>query len=24
VGGFALLVSRMPGHHENDDDGARL
>ena len=24
VGGFALLVSRMPGHHEDDDDGARL
>jgi hypothetical protein len=24
VGGFALLVSRMPGHHEEDDDGARL
>jgi hypothetical protein len=23
VGGFALLVSRMPGHHD-DDDGARL
>jgi hypothetical protein len=24
VGGFALLVSRMPGHHGEDDDGARL
>jgi hypothetical protein len=24
IGGFALLVSRMPGHHEDDDDGARL
>jgi hypothetical protein len=24
VGGFVLLVSRMPGHHEDDDDGARL
>jgi hypothetical protein len=24
VGGFALLVSRMPGNHEDDDDGARL
>jgi len=25
VGGFALLVSRMPGHHgDDDDDGARL
>ena len=24
VGGFALLVSRMPGHHDGDDDGARL
>jgi hypothetical protein len=24
VGGFALLVSRMPSHHEDDDDGARL
>ena len=24
VGGFALLVSRMPGHHGDDDDGARL
>jgi hypothetical protein len=24
VGGFALLVSRMPGHQEDDDDGARL
>lgn len=24
VGGFALLVSRLPGHHEDDDDGARL
>jgi len=24
VAGFALLVSRMPGHHEDDDDGARL
>ena len=24
VGGFAMLVSRMPGHHDDDDDGARL
>jgi hypothetical protein len=24
VGGFALLVSRLPGQHEDDDDGARL
>jgi hypothetical protein len=24
IGGFALLVSRLPGHHEDDDDGARL
>jgi len=24
VGGFALLVSRMPGHQGEDDDGARL
>jgi hypothetical protein len=24
VGGFVLLVSRMPGHHDDDDDGARL
>jgi hypothetical protein len=24
VGGFALLVSRMPGHAGDDDDGARL
>ena len=24
VGGFAMLVSRMPGHHDEDDDGARL
>lgn len=24
VGGFALLVSRLPGHREDDDDGARL
>jgi len=24
VGGFALLVSRMPGNHEDDDDGARF
>lgn len=24
VGGFALLVSRMPGNHEDDDNGARL
>ena len=24
VGGFVLLVSRMPGHHGEDDDGARL
>jgi hypothetical protein len=24
IGGFALLVSRMPGHQEDDDDGARL
>jgi hypothetical protein len=24
VGGFALLVSRMPGNHEDDDDGARV
>ena len=24
VGGFALLVSRLPGNHEDDDDGARL
>ena len=24
VGGFALLVSRLPGHHDDDDDGARL
>ena len=24
VGGFVLLVSRLPGHQEDDDDGARL
>jgi hypothetical protein len=24
VGGFALLVTRLPGHHDDDDDGARL
>ena len=24
VGGFALLVSRLPRDHEDDDDGARL
>ena len=24
VGGFALLVSRMPGQRDDDDDGARL
>lgn len=24
IGGFALLVSRLPGHHEDDDNGARL
>ncbi len=24
VGGFGLLVSRLPGQHEDDDDGARL
>jgi hypothetical protein len=24
LGGFALLVSRLPGQHEDDDDGARL
>jgi hypothetical protein len=24
VGGFAMLVSRMPGRHDDDDDGARL
>lgn len=24
IGGFVLLVSRMPGQHEDDDDGARL
>lgn len=24
IGGFVLLVSRMPGHHGDDDDGARL
>jgi hypothetical protein len=24
IAGFALLVSRMPGPHEDDDDGARL
>jgi len=24
VGGFVLLVSRIPGTHEDDDDGARL
>jgi hypothetical protein len=24
VGGFALLVSRMPGQNDDDDDGARL
>jgi hypothetical protein len=24
VGGFALLVSRLPGHEGDDDDGARL
>ncbi|HEY5249727.1 MAG TPA: hypothetical protein VIJ15_14900 [Dermatophilaceae bacterium] len=24
VGGFALLVSRMPSRHDEDDDGARL
>jgi hypothetical protein len=24
IGGFALLVSRMPGHDGDDDDGARL
>jgi hypothetical protein len=24
VGGFALLVSRIPGHYRDDDDGSRL
>jgi hypothetical protein len=24
IGGFALLVSRMPGHQHDDDDGSRL
>jgi hypothetical protein len=24
VGGFALLVTRLPRHHDDDDDGARL
>lgn len=24
IAGFALLVSRMPRHHDDDDDGARL
>jgi len=24
VGGFALLISRLPREHEDDDDGARL
>ncbi len=24
VGGFALLVARLPGNQEDDDDGARL
>jgi len=24
VGGFALLVSRLPGNADDDDDGARL
>ena len=24
VGGFTLLVSRVPSHHDDDDDGARL
>jgi hypothetical protein len=24
IGGFALLVARMPGNREDDDDGARL
>ena len=24
VGGFVLLVSRLPGNQEEDDDGARL
>jgi hypothetical protein len=24
VGGFAMLVSRMPGHSQDNDDGARL
>jgi hypothetical protein len=24
VGGFAMLVSRMPGRRDDDDDGARL
>lgn len=24
VGGFALLVSRLPGHEDDEDDGARL
>jgi len=24
IGGFALLVSRMPGQQEDDDDGSRL
>ena len=24
IGGFVLLVSRLPRHHEDDDDGARL
>lgn len=24
IGGFVLLISRLPGQHEDDDDGARL
>jgi hypothetical protein len=24
VGGFALLVSRLPGNNDDEDDGARL
>jgi hypothetical protein len=24
VAGFVMLVSRLPGHHDDDDDGARL
>ena len=24
VGGFAMLVARLPRDHEDDDDGARL